>query len=485
MALLKLEDLSRELVKSRIIEVATLEGCLDSLPLKNRNSDALLKALGNQQHLTSYQINRIRNSDFEGLVLGDYKLMYQNASGSFARVYRACSILDGSMIGLKVLRQRWASEQEFVDEFHREAHLLKMLRHPNIVPIYDVITDGKYHFFTMEFIEGGNLREFIRIRKQLSPAEATRFVIDMALGLEYAISKGVTHRDLKMTNVLMSSSGVAKLVDFGLAGHDDIAGISGISGSGEGVQRALEYSALEKGTGAKLNDPRTDLYFLGAIYYELLTGQPPYTRTRNRDERRNIARYKNIRPIRSVSPNIPFRVADAVERLMDVKPDQRYQSASSVVSDLKQLASQLGDSTRNNDNNNLNDKNGKSQPVVMCVEGRSKQQDILREKLTKQGYRVLMISDTSRATNRVEMNPPDAVILMGESIGNNVMKLFEKLTTIGKPISLVTIALLAKKQENLVNDLFISDISRILIQPVSMRDLFSEIKQTLANRPEK
>ncbi len=483
MALLKLEELSKELVKSSLVEVNLLERSIDSLPLESRDSASLLKVLGERQLLTSFQINRIQNSDFEMLVLGDYKLMYQNASGSFARVYRACSIHDGSMIGLKVLRQRWASEPAFVDEFHREAELLKMMRHPNIVPIYDVFTDGKFHFFTMEFIEGGNLREFIRIRKQLSPAEATRFVIDMAMGLEYAISQGITHRDLKMTNVLMSSSGVAKLVDFGLAGHDDIAGISGISGSGEGVQRALEYSALEKGTGAPLNDPRSDLYFLGSIYYELLTGQPPYQRTRNRDERRDITRYKNIRPIRSLCPNIPFRVAEAVERLMKIQPNQRYQSASAVVKDLKQLASQLDDSSEATKSSNVNN-NAESDdlPVVMCVEKRVKQQDILREQLTKRGYRVLMMSEPSRAVNRVETNPPDAIILMGESIGDSVINFFEKLIVLGKSTSLVTIAVLVKRQEKMVNQLVTSQIARVLVQPVTLRELHTEIEQALKKR---
>ncbi|VAX40031.1 serine/threonine protein kinase [hydrothermal vent metagenome] len=483
MALLKLEELSKELVKSSLVEVNLLERSIDSLPLKSRDSASLLKVLGERQLLTSFQINRIQNSDFEMLVLGDYKLMYQNASGSFARVYRACSIHDGSMIGLKVLRQRWASEPAFVDEFHREAELLKMMRHPNIVPIYEVFVDGKFHFFTMEFIEGGNLREFIRIRKQLSPAEATRFVIDMAMGLEYAISQGITHRDLKMTNVLMSSSGVAKLVDFGLAGHDDIAGISGISGSGEGVQRALEYSALENGTGAPLNDPRSDLYFLGSIYYELLTGQPPYQRTRNRDERRDITRYKNIRPIRSLCPNIPFRVAEAVERLMTIQPNQRYQSASAVVKDLKQLVSQLDDSSETTKSFNTNN-NAESDhlPVVMCVEKRVKQQDILREQLTKRGYRVLMMSEPSRAVNRVETNPPDAIILMGESIGDSVISFFEKLIVLGKPTSLVTIAVLVKQQEEMVNQLVTSQTARVLVQPVTLRELHTEIEQALKKR---
>src|SRR6218665_1389137 len=132
----------------------------------------------------------------------------------------------------------------------------------------------------MEFVEGGNLRDFLKIRGKLAPAEACRFALDIARGLEYALKFGIAHRDLKSTNVLMSSTGVAKLIDFGLAADESL-----LNRAGTDLQQALEYSTLEKGSGAPPNDPRSDLFFLGTILYEMVAGQEPYPRTRDREER--------------------------------------------------------------------------------------------------------------------------------------------------------------------------------------------------------
>lgn len=112
---------------------------------------------------------------------------------------------------------------------------------------------------------------------QCSPIESAQALLDMAEGLEYALSKGMTHRDFKLTNVLMSSDRVAKLVDFGLASLNSTE-----SGTDEGGLRALKYATLEKGTGAPDDDPRSDLYFLGGVVYELLTDSPPYPATKDR-----------------------------------------------------------------------------------------------------------------------------------------------------------------------------------------------------------
>ncbi|MGH7126989.1 MAG: serine/threonine-protein kinase, partial [Planctomycetaceae bacterium] len=290
------DELGQRLVAMRLISPEQFEQALQTLPPGLPGAQDLMRILRDRHLLTPYQADKIQKRELDGLVLGEHKLLYQNASGSFARVYRAESISNGRMVGLKLLRRRWAQKPDTVVQFHREAQLCRRLIHKNIVPIYEVGSQGNYHYFTMEFVEGGNLRDFLRIRGKLSPAEATRCTLDMAEGLEYASSRKLTHRDLKMTNVLMSTRGVAKLVDFGLAGAD---------GSGDDIQHALEYSTLEKGTSAQMNDPRSDLFFLGAIYYELLCGEPPWPRTRDRLERKRFSRYSTVRPIRSRDPNLP------------------------------------------------------------------------------------------------------------------------------------------------------------------------------------
>lgn len=473
------EELGRVLVRLRLVEPSQLDECLVRLePRKNKPAD-LLQVLETKNYLTSYQISRLQKGETDGLVLGEYKLMYRNASGSFARVFRACSVKDGRMIGLKLLRQRWAKDPKTVREFRREAEVCKQLKHPNIVPIYEVGSDGDYHYFTMEFVEGGNLHDFINIRKKLSPAEATRCLLDMSKGLDYALGKGITHRDMKLSNVLMNTQGVAKLVDFGLAGSEGYTS----RGSGETPQHAIEYATLERWTNAPVNDPRSDLYFLGAIYYELLTGSPPYARTRSRDERKQINRYKNIRPIRDLEPNLPRIVVSIVERLMQINPDHRYQKPSEVISDLNLATAELGENksaasaTADDAAPAATTKVQRSLPTVMCVESRAKQQNQLRKYLSKRGFRVLVLTDLERALARLEnrTNAPDCIVLMGDSVGDEIVPAYKRARELGGSRSIVIIAVLAEKQAQYKADLEQTHAARVLVQPVTLRDLRREI----------
>ncbi len=467
-----LEELKNLLVRLHLVQPDQLELVHSRSCPHSNDANELLQALESRHLLTSYQVGKLERSETDSLVLGDYKLLYRNASGSFARVYRGASLIDGSMVGLKVLRQRWATDPRFVRLFRREADLGKKLKHEKIVPIYDVASQGDMHYFTMEFVEGGNLRDFLNIRKRLSVVEATRCLIDLSEGLDYAARMGVTHRDLKLTNVLMSTQGVAKLVDFGLAGDEVMNSEAG----GDSLQRALEYATLERGTNAPPNDPRSDLYFLGGIYYELLTGVPPYPRTHSREERRQFSRYASLRPIRSVDPNIPKNVAEIVERLMKTNPDQRYQSAGMVRSDACEVLSDLerpnkpaaavaaAESTNG----------AKSLPTILFIEHRLKQQDIIRDYLSKHGFRVLLFNNVHRAISRLHSNPPDCVVLIGDSIGDELISAYEQVRELNRD-RFINIAVLAERQAEFVEKLEQTALSRVMQQPITLRELRREI----------
>jgi serine/threonine protein kinase len=487
MAFKNIDELQRRLLGLQLVTPAQLDECLARLGPRNGSSNDLLRQLKRKSYLTPYQVGSLEKGNDEGLVLGGYKLLYKNASGSFARVFRACSISDGRMVGLKLLRERWAADPTAVAQFQREAELGMKLHHKNIVPIYELASEGDFHYFTMDFIEGGNIRDFLRIRKKLSDAEATHYLLDMCEGLEHALKLGITHRDIKPTNVLMSSRGVAKLVDFGLAGdHLQLARKS----NADSILRALEYATLEKATNAPWNDPRSDLFFVGAMFYELLTGTPPYPRTRSRTERKDISRYTNIRPLRSIEPNVSRTVLEIVERLMKVSPEQRYQSPSAVISDLYAALSELGEplDAANSSvhlpvpNGNSNNGDEESLPTILCVESRSKQQNLLRDYLSKRGFRVLVLNDFKRGLNRLQENPPDCVILMGESMGRDAITAYEDAVRVGEPNSVVCILILGDKQSRWQKKLEQTRTSRVMIQPITLRDLRREIHLAFQRR---
>lgn len=479
MAITTLPEIESLLLRLHLVDQAQLRECTAMLPA-DADSAALLEALGRRDYLTSLQVQRISKGETEGLVLGGYKLLYRNASGSFARVYRACSVAEGTMIGIKVLRDRWSSDPNTITLFEREGRIGQRLKHKNIVPIYEVAREGRFHYITMEFVEGGNLRDFVKIRGKLTPAEACRYALDMAEALAYALSLGVTHRDLKMTNVLMSSEGVAKLIDFGLAAEEQV-----LSHVGEGIlAQALEYSTLEKYTGAPTNDPRSDLYFLGGILYELVSGTPPYPRTRSRDERRDISRYENIPPLASVAPGLPGSVVHLVDRLLQIDPHSRYQTPTQLIGDLRSAIRSLQAGADMSDSTSMAGvSSNEVVTTVMCIEDRKQHQDWLRKYLSRHGFRVLVLSDVERGLARLETNPPDCVVLMGASVGERIGECYQRAVRIGRKMSVACIAVLSESQWDLVEEMQSeSPHARILQQPIQLRDLRTTIAETLANR---
>ena len=466
-----LDELRRVLVELKLVTPAQLAAAMEEVAGVSRQPGPLLDGLERHGALSSYQLSRLSRGETDGLVLGRYKLIYRNASGSFARVFRACSLDDGKMIGLKVLRQRWATDPNYVKQFHREAEICQRLRHKNIVPIYDIGEDRGEHFLTMEFVEGGNLREFLKIRGQCSPVESAQCLLDMAEGLEYALSKGMTHRDFKLTNVLMSSDRVAKLVDFGLASLHSTE-----SGTDEGNLRALEYATLEKGTGSPEDDPRSDLFFLGAAVYELLTGSAPYPATKDRNERKQLSRYTNVRLIRSIAPQVPSALGEIVDQLMRVNPNERFQSATEVVHATRKAFKDLGATPRGD--TNIGPK------TILCVETRTKHQDLLRDYLTKLGFRVLMMADLQRGLARLRSNPTEAMLLMADSLSEGVSAEIQDLLRWKKTSSTALVVVLSKSQQGWRKMLEDAGSTRVLIQSIQLRDVRRELESLLGTTSE-
>lgn len=471
MQFLSLQNFQNYLIQSKLVEPSHLQDCMIRLQSRGQSIDGLIHELEKRHLLTPFQVAKLRKRDTEGLRLGKYKLLYRNASGSFARVFRCCSVDDGQMIGIKVLRSRWAEDPRKVTLFKREGELGKRLKHKNIVPIYEVGSEGNQHYLTMEFVEGGNFRELLKARGKFSVTEATRYAIDIAEGLEYALTLGVTHRDMKLTNVLLSSQGIAKLVDFGLAGQD--ATLRSID---DEVDRAVEYATLERGSGAPDNDQRSDLYFLGAIFYELLTGKAPYPSTRNKDERRQFSRYRDVRPIREVDPSLPLNLIRIVNELICVNPYDRYQNPTQLLRDLRNV---LGEQTVSGNETVVTPTVEKRvAPTLLCIEERTHQQDTLRRYFSKHGYRVLMLGDFQRGLTRLQSDQPKGLILIGASLGNEVQELYEKALAVCRQQRTALVLVLSKMQREFMSKIPDSEISRILFdQPVTLRAIRKTLEE--------
>src|SRR5262249_9412502 len=258
---------------------------------------------------------------------------------TFGRVYRADDPNSGRIVAIKVLRRRWSEDEQKINLFIREGKVGLTLKHPNIVEVLAMNQDaatGQYYII-MEFVEGANLREILQIRKKLQVHEALRIVEDAASGLAYAYSRGVTHRDVKLTNMLISSQGEAKLVDFGLA--QLMLSMGNIEH--EKVDRTVDYAGLEKATGVPMGDVRSDIYFLACVFYEARTGRPPLAVTRDHHQRMQRQRFHNVEPIRPGEVDAVPAVFSLLETMMSLMPQRRFQTPSQLLDAVRSLRRDL------------------------------------------------------------------------------------------------------------------------------------------------
>jgi serine/threonine protein kinase len=393
--------------------------CWDELQAGSHTPEAILKVMERKAYLTPWQSHKLLKGENTGYFLGGYRVRYKIASGSFGRVFRADDPRSGADAAIKVLRRRWGEDPHKVELFMREGRLGMSMHQPNIVRILAVNQDkptGQY-FIVMEFVEGGNLRDFLAIRKRLEVKEALELLEQCSSALAYAFMRGLTHRDLKPTNVLIASLGVAKLVDFGLA---EIAAPERGEEHDIAVERTVDYAGLEKATAVKHGDPRSDIYFMGCVFYEMLCGHAPLTQTRDRIARMNRHRYEDIAPITSYEVTLPPSVQSLLDRMMAFDPKERYQTPAALHEAVRKVQSELeGVPTH------------RQCPVgpksVFVVEGDQKLQDVFRGHFSRNGFRVLLSADPNRAVHRYEEQPYHSLIVDVGTAGEAGIQAIKKI----------------------------------------------------------
>lgn len=266
-----------------------------------------------------------------GKILDDrYEIIELIGSGGMANVYKALCHRLNRYDAVKIMRDETAANDEFRKRFRAESQAVAMLSHPNIVSVYDVSHSDDVEYIVMELIDGITLKEYLRQKGALEPSEALDFAIQIAKALEHAHSKGIIHRDIKPQNIMLLKNGMIKVADFGIASlQNDIE-----ESSGETVG-SVHYIAPEQARGSA-PDARSDIYSLGIVMYEMLTGRLPYVGDTDVEV---AVKHMNTEPVspREIVPDIPEELERICLKAMNADIDMRYQTANELLSDLEQF----------------------------------------------------------------------------------------------------------------------------------------------------
>jgi serine/threonine protein kinase/Tfp pilus assembly protein PilF len=281
--------------------------------------------------------------------LGHYQITSQIGKGGMGEVYLAKDLKLGRDVAIKVLPYEFAKDAARVARFQHEAKLLASLNHPHICTIHDIDEHAGQHFIAMELLEGRTLNQSM-LRRQLTMDEILMLALEVTDGLAAAHAKGIIHRDIKPMNIFITAGGHAKILDFGLAKlmQEGLEGSSLEVGSGRSTQTAAEwltspgmavgtvaYMSPEQALGKEL-DPRTDLFSLGVVLYEMATGRLPFRGDTPVAQLDSLLNQAPTSPVR-LNPDVPDVLERIIQKAIEKDREVRYQSATDLLADLKRL----------------------------------------------------------------------------------------------------------------------------------------------------
>ena len=473
-------------VRMGLTDEITARECLIELEDTKAPASDYVRLLERKGILTPLQSQKVLKGDRDGYFLGGYRILYRIASGSFGRVYRGDDPRTGQVVAVKVLRRRWTEDPRQVEHFEREGRIGRTINHQNIVNILAVSKDQAtgQHFIVMDFVEGGNLRDILNIRKRIEPDEALRIMEECVTGLAYAHSRGLTHRDIKPTNILLGTDKTAKLVDFGLAGITQGSVIFFDKGSataekdGEAqMDRTIDYAGLEKATEVKEGDIRSDIYFLGHVLFEMIAGEAIMPRTKDKHAAKMRRRFEEVEaklalraPELGFSPSLTKLILKAVA----FQPAARFQTPSQFLEAIKTVRAELagaGDEIRR----------AAGALMVYVVEQNPKLQDVFRDKLKKAGFRVLMSTDATNALKRYQQSPYHALLIDAGTVGKDGVDTFRKVLREADStrLDLSGVLILNEDQAEWVEQVKGFEHATALVRPVGMKQIMGHLRATI------
>lgn len=259
---------------------------------------------------------------------GRYEITELIGVGGMADVYKAMDVMENRVVAVKILKDEFSQNEEFLRRFRNESKAIAVLSHPNIVKIYDVGFTDEIQFIVMEYIDGITLKEFIEQQGVLRWKDALHFVTQILRALQHAHDKGIVHRDIKPQNIMLFADGTIKVMDFGIARFSRVDGKT-LSDKTIG---SVHYISPEQARG-DMTDERSDIYSVGVMLYEMLTGRKPF------DGENPVAialkhMQENAVPPRDIMPSIPEALEEIVVHAMERNPARRYQSAAEMIKDI-------------------------------------------------------------------------------------------------------------------------------------------------------
>ncbi len=260
---------------------------------------------------------------------GRYEITELIGIGGMADVYKATDIIDNKIVAVKILKKEFAENEEFLRRFRNESKAIALLSHPNIVKVYDVGFSEKIQFIVMEYIDGITLKEYIENEKVLTWKDSVHFIIQILRALQHAHDRGIVHRDIKPQNIMLFTDGTIKVMDFGIA---KFAREEGRTATDQAIG-TVHYISPEQARG-DVTDEKSDIYSVGVMLYEMLTGQKPFD-TDNPVTVAVMHMQNTAERPRSINPDIPAGLEEIILRAMEKDAENRYQTASDMIRDIE------------------------------------------------------------------------------------------------------------------------------------------------------
>jgi serine/threonine protein kinase len=330
------DDFLTLLRRSELIEPERLDAYLEQAPPSLPAMPvALARALIGAGMLTRFHAEQLLRGKWRGFILGKYRLLQLLGSGGMGRVFLGEHVHLHRLAALKIPPTAPIQEPGIVGRFYREACAAAALDHPNVVRVYDVDHDGKHHFLVLEFVDGTSLHRLVAEHGPLPVARACHYIAQAAAGLGHAHQAGWIHRDIKPSNILVDRHGTVKILDLGLARFlpEDRDGLTGKHDRGVILGSADFVAPEQVDDSSQALDPRADLYSLGATFYYLLTGMPPFG-SGNLMQKLLWHKLRDPTPVRELRPDVPARLSAIVSRMLAKGRAQRFQTAAKVVAAL-------------------------------------------------------------------------------------------------------------------------------------------------------